>query len=93
MGVSAPALPLSFLRAEQDAFSKCVPLCGSGFGVLLRLHRGAIQFKVSQAMGRVEGLTMLRQSKSPRARPSTSISAVAMLLAKGMLFWSQRREI
>ena len=47
----------------------------------------------SQAIGRVEGLTMQRQSRSPRARPSTSISAVAMLLAKGMLFWSHRREM
>ena len=32
------------------------------------------------------GLTMFRQSRSPRSMPSTSISAVATLEAKGMLF-------
>ena len=45
------------------------------------------------AMGRLDGFTMYRQSRSPRARPSTSISAVAMLLANGMLFWSHSREM
>lgn len=50
--------------------------------------------KTCQARGReVEGLTIRRQSRSPRARPRTSISAVAMLLAKGTRFWSQRREM
>ena len=38
-------------------------------------------------------LTMFRQSMSPRSMPSTSISAVATLEAKGMLFWSHRRVI
>ena len=48
----------------------------------------------AQARGReVEGLTISRQSKSPRDRPRTSISAVAMLLAKGTRFWSHRREM
>ena len=49
---------------------------------------------ICQAMGRLlAGLTIMRQSRSPRASPSTSISAVAMLLAKGTLFWSHSREI
>ena len=80
-------------------FQRCVPLCGSISRVLLRHRRGFISFdcmrwgEKSQAMGRVEGFTMQRQSKSPRASPRTSISAVAILLAKGMLFWSHRREI
>ena len=39
------------------------------------------------------GLTMFRQSRSPRSMPSTSISAVATLEAKGMLFWSHSREM
>ena len=43
--------------------------------------------------GLLLGFTISRQSKSPRSSPSTSISAVARLLAKGMLFWSHRREI
>ena len=98
VGVSAPAPPLSFLRAERGAFS-AAPLSGDRLaGLLLRRLCGervdCIRFfRKCQAMGRVEGLTMYRQSRSPRARPSTSISAVAMLLAKGMLFWSHRREM
>ena len=76
---------------------RCVPLCGPMIGVLLRHRRGmndCRRFQPDcQAMGRVEGFTMHRQSRSPRARPSTSISAVAMLLAKGMLFWSHSREM
>lgn len=79
-------------------FQRCAPLWGSACGVLLRHLRGVCHqymrfFEKSQAMGRVEGLTIYRQSRSPRARPSTSISAVAMLLAKGMLLWSHRREM
>ena len=76
---------------------RCVPLCGPMIGVLLRHRRGMNDCRrfqpACQAMGRVEGFTMQRQSRSPRARPSTSISAVAMLLAKGMLFWSHSREM
>ena len=37
--------------------------------------------KSQEVKGRGLGLTMLRQSKSPRASPRTSISAVARLLA------------
>ena len=37
--------------------------------------------KCQAVKGLVLGLTMLRQSRSPRARPSTSISAEARLLA------------
>ena len=83
-------------------FQRWDPLCEKSMGVLLRHLRGrCVNLRTdcmhfsgkSQAMGRLEGLTMQRQSRSPRARPSTSISAVAMLLAKGMLFWSHRREI
>ena len=49
---------------------------------------------VCQAIGRLlAGLTIMRQSRSPRARPRISISAVAMLLAKGTLLWSHRREM
>ncbi len=96
-GVSAPAPPLSFVQAERGSFSGKAPLCGSAVGVLLRHLRGVLYcmrfVEKCQAMGRVEGFTMQRQSRSPRARPSTSISAVAMLLAKGMLFWSHSREI
>ena len=99
MGVSAPAPPLSFIQAEQGALSaaplsedRCLGYCCGIFAVDLRTD--CIRFLPKcQAMGRVEGFTMQRQSRSPRARPSTSISAVAMLLAKGMLFWSQRREM
>ena len=98
MDVSVPAPPLSFPRAERDAFSNASLSEDRRAGILLRPQHGdglyCMRFaEKSQAMGRVEGLTMQRQSKSPRARPSTSISAVAMLLAKGMLFWSHRREI
>ena len=79
------------------ALSALRPSLWSVSGVLLRHHGGvgySMRFcRKSQAMGRVEGLTMHRQSRSPRARPSTNISAVAMLLAKGMLFWSHSREI
>ena len=92
MGVSAPALPLSFVRAERGAFSVLRPSLWIGDRSTAAASQRNIRLK-NQAMGRVEGFTMLRQSRSPRARPRTSISAVAMLLAKGMLFWSQRREI
>ena len=83
---------------RSERFQRCVPLCGSVTELLLRHLRGTFYFMAfclkSQAIGRLEeGLTIQRQSRSPRARPSTSISAVAMLLAKGMLFWSHRREI
>ena len=99
MGVSAPAPPLSFIQAEQGALSaaplsedRCLGYCCGILAVDLRTD--CIRFSEKcQAIGRVEGFTMQRQSRSPRARPSTSISAVAMLLAKGMLFWSQRREM
>ena len=102
MGVSAPAPPLSFVHAGRNALSVSRPsLWGRFNGVLLRHLRGGVAewrtpvacMGAGQAMGRLEGFTMQRQSRSPRARPSTSISAVAMLLAKGMLFWSHRREI
>ena len=43
--------------------------------------------------GFVLGLMISRQSKSPRSRPWMSISAVATLVAKGMLYWSHRRVI
>ena len=99
VGVSAPAPPLSFIQAEQGALSaaplsedRCLHYCCGIFTVNSRTD--CIRFSGKcQAMGRVEGFTMQRQSRSPQARPSTSISAVAMLLAKGMLFWSQRREM
>ena len=102
MGVSAPAPPLSFVQAGRAALSGAPLSVGPAIGVLLRHLRGTcvnlctdcMHFSGKcQAMGRLEGLTMQRQSKSPRARPSTSASAVARLLAKGMLFWSHSREI
>ena len=101
VGVSAPAPPLSFSQAGRAALSGAPLSVGPAIGVLLRHPRGisvassdCMRFwGKCQAMGRLEGLTMHRQSRSPRARPSTSISAVAMLLAKGMLFWSHSREI
>ena len=43
--------------------------------------------------GLVLGLTMSRQSRSPRARPSISISAQARLVAMGMLFLSHSLAI
>ena len=65
-----------------------------GETTLYTIHLIAVSRKKYQARGReVEGLTIRRQSRSPRARPRTSISAVAMLLAKGTRFWSQRREM
>ena len=95
---SAAVLPP--LRPERS--QRRVPLCGAGGleyccgirAVQMNQQGDCMRFgEKCQAMGRLEGLTMQRQSRSPRARPSTSISAVAMLLAKGMLFWSHRREI
>ncbi len=99
MGVSAPAPPLSFVQADQGALSAASLSVGRVLEYCCGIH--AVKSKIDsmrfcakcQAMGRLEGFTMQRQSRSPRARPSTSISAVAMLLAKGMLFWSHRREI
>ena len=86
VGVSAPAPPLSFARFRPKALSAMrFSLCG-GRWVLLRLLRGELPGKWDYAMGLLVGLTMQRQSRSPRARPNTSISAVAMLLAKGILF-------
>ena len=101
VGVSAPAPPLSFVQAGRAALSGAPLSVGPAIGVLLRHPRGisvassdCMRFwGKCQAMGRLEGLTMHRQSRSPRARPSTSTSAVAMLLAKGMLFLSHRREM
>ena len=101
VGVSAPAPPLSFVQAGRAALSGAPLSVGPAIGVLRR-HPHGISVASSdcmrfwgkcQAMGRLEGLTMHRQSRSPRARPSTSTSAVAMLLAKGMLFLSHRREM
>ncbi len=93
--------PLSFVQAGRAALSGAPLSVGPAIGVLLRHPRGisvassdCMRFwGKCQAMGRLEGLTMHRQSRSPRARPSTSTSAVAMLLAKGMLFLSHRREM
>ena len=101
VGVSAPAPPLSFVQAGRAALSGAPLSVGPAIGVLLRHPRGISVASCDcmrfwgkcQAMGRLEGLTMHRQSRSPRARPSTSTSAVAMLLAKGMLFLSHRREM
>jgi len=96
--VSVPAPPLSFVRDERDTFSD-VSLSVDRYpeyccGIFAVLYIYCMRWnEKSQAMGREEGFTMQRQSRSPRARPRTSISAVAMLLAKGMLFWSHRREI
>ena len=59
---------------------RCLHYCCGIFAVNLRTDCICF-FGKCQAMGRLEGFTMQRQSRSPRARPSTSISAVAMLLA------------
>ena len=73
-------------------FQRRAPLWRSVSELLLRHPSGAVRtdcmrfLSKCQAIGRLEGLTMQRQSRSPLARPSTSISAVAMLLAKGILF-------
>ena len=40
-----------------------------------------------------EGLMISLQSRSPRSRPRMSISAVATLVARGMLYWSQSLRI
>ena len=97
MGVSAPAPPLSFVQAGRAALSGAplsLEYCCGIRAVQMNQQGDCMRFgEKCQAMGRLEGLTMQRQSKSPRARPSTSISAVAMLLAKGTLFWSHRREM
>ena len=100
--VSVPAPPLSFRWAEQNTFSTVflsvdrwsAYCCGIVAVYKLRFCNCMRFFRKSQAIGRLEaGFTMVRQSKSPRARPRTSISAVAILLAKGMLLWSHRREM
>ena len=101
MGVSAPAPPLSFVQAGRAALSGRPSLWGRRLeyccgirAVQMNQQGDCMRFgEKCQAMGRLEGLTMQRQSKSPRARPSTNASAVARLLAKGMLFWSHSREI
>ena len=85
MGVSAPAPPLSFLQSGRGALSGASLSVGP-VGWSTAAASARMEKSCAQAMGLVEGLTMQRQSRSPRARPSTSISAVAMLLAKGMLF-------
>ena len=94
VGVSAPAPPLSFLRVRRVTFSDVSLSVSLRSGLLLRHLCGMLcGCKGCQAMGRLVGLYMVRQSRSPRARPRISISAVPMLLAKGMLFWSHRREM
>ncbi len=100
---SAAGLLLRLLRGVGDCIlfsKKCQDLrpAGASFqaaeAAVPRDEKPAVSTApCAQAMGRVEGLTIYRQSRSPRARPRTSISAVAILLAKGMLFWSHRREI
>ena len=47
----------------------------------------------AQTFRGVLGRTSSRQSRSPRARPWMSISAVAALVAKGTLCWSHRLVI
>ena len=100
MGVSAPAPPLSFVQAgplsavRPSLWGRRLEYCCGIRAVQMNQQGDCMRFgEKCQAMGRLEGLTMQRQSKSPRARPSTSASAVARLLAKGMLFWSHSREI
>ena len=84
---------------RSGRFQRRVPLCGpEGQSTAAASQRDVLAYCIRcggkcQAIGPLEGFIMQRQSRSPRARPSTSISAVAMLLAKGMLFWSHRREI
>ena len=54
-------------------------------------HRAA---RLNHAVkGLVLGLMMSLQSRSPRSRPWINISAVATLVATGILYWSHRRVI
>ena len=101
--VSIPARPLSWPAPCRDALTAGgASLC---YGGVMATPAGSTRLlfilcdflRVVKAFHAVKGLllgfTMSRQSRSPRSSPSTSISAVAKLLAKGTLFWSHRREI
>ena len=86
------------LPGRPGRSQRCAPLCGAGdwgtAAASARCRCDCMRFAgICQAMGRLEGLTIHRQSRSPRARPRTRASAVARLLAKGMLFLSHRREM
>ena len=89
--VSEPAPPVSFPRACRRPLSAVgavsVRRCGrysSGVNAVMPLD---------QTFSGVVGRRTVRQSRSPRARPWMSISAVATLVAKGTLCWSHRLEI
>lgn len=98
-GVSVPRS--AFLRPGPLS-ARGDPLCGTGGGrcfaipaVCHRCHYKPMPWKKSMEKGRILlvyrpilclALTIIRQSRSPRSIPSTSISAVATLEAKGMLF-------
>ena len=51
----------------------------------------SIRVAAQERKGALPGLMASRQSRSPRLRPRISISAVARLVATGMLYWSHSR--
>ena len=86
-----PPVPAGFSQREIPL---CQPVLRSTAAASSRSDYHSRFPAVCQAIGRLlAGLTIMRQSRSPRARPRISISAVAMLLAKGTLLWSHRREM
>lgn len=83
-----PPVPAGFSQREIPL---CQPVLRSTAAASSRSDYHSRFPAVCQAIGRLlAGLTIMRQSRSPRARPRISISAVAMLLAKGTLLWSHQ---
>lgn len=98
---SRAVLPKSL---PQDPFSLGVPLCPAVpwyscpfLAVIFApwtAHIRSVQGRsllTQGTKGAGPGLTIFRQSRSPRARPMISISAVATFVAKGILYWSHSR--
>lgn len=72
---------------------KTLLACGKELRLARRQNITSKTRRCQAGKGALPGLTTLRQSKSPRARPMISISAVATLVAKGTLYWSHKRVI
>ena len=97
---SPPPLPgrLSPAPCRRALSTWEAPLCPAVCRLLMPVPHGAnnTTAKILSCQARngcIPGLTTSRQSRSPRARPRISISAVARLVATGMLYWSHSRVI
>ena len=96
--VSRPPAADAFSRRRPSLLRRCgryVPRQGGFCSTILpqsgeKVNREPPSYAVK---GLVLGLMISRQSRSPRSRPWMRISAVATLVAKGMLYWSHRRVI